>query len=79
MRRRKTNCAAAQKNIVLLLRAATILLNMSDQGTAEELADLFLDLWQENIRLWSEDKELLPLDELLALVSGASNQEADGD
>jgi len=42
---------------------------MTETDALEKLAEDFLDLWQENIRLWSVDKELLPLEDLLALVS----------
>ena len=45
---------------------------MTKNAELEKLAEDFLDLWQENIRLWSVDKELLPLADLLALVSPES-------
>ncbi|MFC4348864.1 MULTISPECIES: hypothetical protein [Pseudomonadota] len=34
----------------------------------EQAADLFLTLWQENIRLWATEKDLLPHAELAALL-----------
>lgn len=58
-----------KKNIVLLLALATILRFMTDNAELEKLAEDYLDLWQENIRLWSVEKELLPLSDLLMLVS----------
>lgn len=30
-------------------------------------------MWQENIRLWAVEKELLPLPELLDLVKGSTD------
>ncbi|NVJ68743.1 MAG: hypothetical protein HWE08_00230 [Alphaproteobacteria bacterium] len=34
----------------------------------EQAADLFLTLWQENIRLWATEKDLLPHAELAELL-----------
>lgn len=34
----------------------------------EKAADLFLTMWQENIRLWAAEKDLLPHSELAALL-----------
>lgn len=41
----------------------------------DEAADIFLTLWQENIRLWATEKELLTPQELAALLDAASAQE----
>jgi len=48
---------------------------MTDKPELEKLAEDFLDLWQENIRLWSVDRELLPLEDLLALVTPPISEE----
>lgn len=34
----------------------------------EQAADLFLTLWQENIRLWAQERDLLPHSELADLL-----------
>ena len=36
------------------------------------LAEEFLDIWQENIRLWSEEKDLFTLKSVLELMVGDS-------
>jgi hypothetical protein len=41
----------------------------------DKAADIFLTLWQENIRLWATEKELLTPQELAALLEAASAAE----
>lgn len=43
----------------------------------DQVADLFLTLWQENIRLWAAEKDLLPHRELAALLGVEANEEVD--
>lgn len=47
---------------------------MSKNDDINQLAEEFLDIWQENIRLWAVEKELLPLPELLELVKGGKER-----
>ena len=42
---------------------------MTEKADVEKLVTEFLDLWQENIRLWSVDKELLTPEDLRELLS----------
>ncbi len=47
----------------------------------DKAADIFLTLWQENIRLWATEKELLTPQELAALLAAAGTagkEQADG-
>jgi hypothetical protein len=78
VRCRKENCAPAQKEDALASRRANYSRRMSKADDIDKLAEEFLDLWQENIRLWAVDKELLPLSDLVALVSPDGNEGQDG-
>jgi len=69
VRCRKINCATAQKEYGFASTQGNYTPPMTKTDELEKLAEDFLDLWQENIRLWSVDRELLPLEDLLALVS----------
>lgn len=42
----------------------------------EKAADLFLTMWQENIRLWAAEKDLLPHSELAALLGVDTDNDA---
>lgn len=45
----------------------------------DKAADVFLTLWQENIRLWAVEKELLTPRELEALLEAAGLAGSAGD
>ena len=49
--------------------------SMTENAELEKHVAEFLDLWQENIRLWSVDKELLTPDDLKALLSPAFDEQ----
>jgi len=62
-----------KKKGLLLPGRVTILNFVTKEADIDALAEAFLDLWQENIRLWAVDNELLPLSELLELVKTGTN------
>jgi hypothetical protein len=62
-----------KKKGLLLPDRVTILNFVTKEADIDALAEAFLDLWQENIRLWAVDNELLPLSELLELVKTGTN------
>ena len=43
----------------------------------EKAAEIFLGLWQENIRLWASEKDLLTPQELAALLAAAGGASDD--
>lgn len=38
------------------------------EDDAQALAERFLDLWQENVRLWASDRDILTAGELAELL-----------
>jgi hypothetical protein len=74
VRCRKDNCAFAHRISIALPHASVRDSLMLDEDI-DKAADIFLTLWQENIRLWATEKELLTPQELAALLEAASAAE----
>lgn len=53
--------------------------NITADAAAEELAEAFLDLWQDNIRLWSEERDLFTLQNLIEEIKKSEKHEGDSD
>ncbi|MEX0299332.1 MAG: hypothetical protein AB3N28_09700 [Kordiimonas sp.] len=45
----------------------------------DQQAEAFLDLWQDNIRCWSEERDLFTLQSLLEAVRRGSEKKGPGD
>lgn len=45
----------------------------------DALADAFLDLWQDNIRLWSMERDLFTLESLIEAVNNSTQAGSVGD
>ncbi len=60
-------CICTKKMTLRQMQASYSEIVMRDEDI-EQAADLFLTLWQENIRLWATEKDLLPHAELAALL-----------
>lgn len=57
-----------KKNFILRQMPASYSEIVMRDEDIEQAADLFLTLWQENIRLWATEKDLLPHAELAELL-----------
>jgi predicted metalloprotease len=63
-------CDCTQNFILRGNRRSCSDLTMRDEDI-DKAADIFLGLWQENIRLWAAEKDMLTPKELAALLAAA--------
>ena len=80
-------CACTKEFALAPQRAAyTALMNDStaqkiqteDLAEIDQLAEAFLDLWQDNIRCWSEERDLFTLQSLIEAVRKSTLHEGGG-